>query len=64
MGSVYKLPDTWTLTFDRSNHEKVSARNDYAKKPLIISDDPGLNREEKNMNNYCMIQNSKTFAFS
>ena len=34
MGSVYKLPDTWTPTFDLSNHEKVSARNDYAKKPL------------------------------
>lgn len=34
MGSVYKLPDTWTPTFDLSNHEKVSARNDYAEKPL------------------------------
>lgn len=34
MGSVYKLPDTWTSTFDLSNHEKVSARNDYAEKPL------------------------------
>ena len=34
MGSVYKLPDTWTPTFDLSNHEKVSARNDYAGKPL------------------------------
>lgn len=22
MGSVYKLPDTWTPTFDLSNHEK------------------------------------------
>ena len=26
MGSVYKLPDTWTPTFDLSNHEKVSAQ--------------------------------------
>ena len=34
MGSVYKLPDTWTPTFDLSNHEKVSVRNDYAEKPL------------------------------
>ena len=34
MGSVYKLPDTWTPTFDLSNHEKVPARNDYAEKPL------------------------------
>lgn len=34
MDSVYKLPDTWTPTFDLSNHEKVSARNDYAGKPL------------------------------
>ena len=34
MGSVYKLPDTWTLTFDLSNHEKVSAQKDYAEKPL------------------------------
>ena len=34
MGSVYKRPDTWTPTFDLSNHEKVSARNDYAEKPL------------------------------
>lgn len=34
MGSVYKLPDTWTPTFDLSNHEKVSARNDYSEKPL------------------------------
>ena len=31
---VHKLPDTWTPTFDLSNHEKVSARNDYAEKPL------------------------------
>ena len=29
-----KMPDTWTPTFDLSNHEKVSARNDYAEKPL------------------------------
>ena len=34
MDLVYKLPDTWTSTFDLSNHEKVSARNDYAEKPL------------------------------
>lgn len=34
MGSVYKLPDTWTPTFELSNHEKVSAQNDYAEKPL------------------------------
>ena len=31
---VHKLADTWTPTFDLSNHEKVSARNDYAGKPL------------------------------
>ena len=26
MGSVYKLPDTWTSTFDLSNHEDVYKR--------------------------------------
>ena len=54
MGSVYKLPDTWTPTFDLSNHEKVSARNDYAEKPLkkvveeIVERKNG-NRMQRNM---------------
>ena len=45
MGSVYKLPDTWTPTFDLSNHEKVSARNDYAEK--LLKKSCRRNRREK-----------------